>query len=85
MYLFELNMSNIKSEALLQNSLKSNCVQESFYNKVQATWKSQTFRFTFYSARVFSSEICEFLRTPFENTNNSVEHLRLCKVLFVNR
>ena len=36
MYLFDLNMSNMKSEALAdkipQKSLENNCVQESFLN-----------------------------------------------------
>ena len=34
--------------------------------------------------RCFPVKFAKFLRTPFENTNNSVEHLRSCKVLFVN-
>ena len=71
MYLFELNVSNIKSEALaqecskgkvfLKNSVepteKQLCKVVIYIMKVQATWMNQTFRFTFYSAQVFSSEI----------------------------
>ena len=34
--------------------------------------------------RCFPVKFAKFLRTPLENTNNSVEHLRSCKVLFVN-
>ena len=44
--------------------------------RVQAAWQSQTFRFTYYMAQVFSSEICELFKNTFENSNNSVEHLR---------
>ena len=78
MYLFELNMSNMKSEALaqecckksiLQNSAelteKQLCAEVSFKMKVQTAWINQTFRFTFYSARVFSSEICEIFKNTF--------------------
>ena len=78
MYLFELNMSNIKSEALtqecskkciLKNSAelteKQQCARIFFVMKVQAAWINQTFRFTFYSARVFSSEICEIFKNTF--------------------
>ena len=43
-----------------------------------------TFRFPFHPAQVFSSEICKIFRNTLENTNNSVEHLRSCKVLFVD-
>ena len=43
-----------------------------------------TFRFPFHPAQVFSSEICKIFRNTFENTNNSVEHLRSYKVLFVD-
>ena len=87
-YLFDLNMSNMKSVALVQecfkrnvflenlrNSLKNNCVQESLL-----WWRRSphgSFRFTFYPAQVLFSEIREI----FENTNNSVEHLRSCKVI----
>ena len=35
---------------------------------VQPAWINQTFIFTFYPAQVFSGEICEILRTPFEKT-----------------
>ena len=52
--------------------------------KLQAVWINQTFRFTFYLAQVFSSEICEIFKKTFENTNNSLERLRSCKVLFLN-
>ena len=51
---------------------------------MQAALINQTFRFTFYPAQVFSSEICKIFRNTFENTNNSVEHLPSHKVLFVN-
>ena len=61
----------------LRNSLKHNCVQESLIMKVQPAWINLSFRFTFYPAQVLSSEIREI----FENTNNSVEHLRSCKVI----
>ena len=67
MYLFNLNMSNIKSEALaqecskkgiLKNSVelteKQLCAGVSFIMKVQAAWTNQTFSFTFCSTRVFS-------------------------------
>ena len=33
--------------------------------KVQGIWINQTFRFTFYSARVFSSEIWEIFKNAF--------------------
>ena len=50
--------------------------------KVQAAWMNQTFRFTFYSAQVFSSDIWEILKNTF--WEHSVEHSRSSKVLFVN-
>ena len=50
--------------------------------KVQAAWMNQTFRFTFYSAQVFSSEFEKFLRTPFENIPLNIRARH--KVLFVN-
>ena len=78
MYFFELNMLNIKSEALAQefsqNGILKNyaeltekqlCAGTSFKMKVQAAWINQTFRCTFYSARVFSSEICEIFKNIF--------------------
>ena len=77
MYVFDLDMSNIKSEVLtqerskrkvflkvLQNSLENNCAEAPFIMKVQAAWLSQTFTFIFYWAQVFSSAICEIFRTP---------------------
>ena len=51
---------------------------------MQAAWINETFRFTFYPAQVFSSEIYENFKNTFENTNRSLEHLRSCKVLFIN-
>ena len=96
MYLFNLNMSNIKSEALaqecskkgiLKNSVelteKQLCAGVSFIMKVQASWINETFRFTFYPAPMFSSEISEIFKNTFENSKSSVEHLPSSKVLFV--
>ena len=50
--------------------------------KVQAAWMNQTFRFTFYSAQVFSSDIWEILKNTF--WEHSIEHSLSSKVLFVN-
>ena len=72
-------MSNIKSEALvqecskrkvflkiLQNSLKKQlCVEVSFIMKIQPACINQTFRFTFYPAQVFFSEIYEIFKNTF--------------------
>ena len=94
MYLLDLdlsniNMSNIKSEALAQECYKrkvflrilqnSLCAGGSFTMKVQAAWMNQTFRFTFCPAQVFSRKTCENFRNIFENTNNSLDNLRSCK------
>ena len=56
MYLFDLDMTNIKSEApaqewskrkiflkILQNSLENNCVRESLIMKVQVSWINSNF------------------------------------------
>ena len=91
MYLFDLNMSNIKLEALaqefskrkvflkiLQNSLenKQEC-RSLFYNEGAGCMdKVKLSRLHFYPAQVFSSEICEIFKNTFENTNISVEYLR---------
>ena len=50
--------------------------------KVQAAWMNQTFRLTFCSAQVFSSEIWDIFKNTF--WEHSVEHSRSSKVLFVN-
>ena len=89
MYLFDLYMWNIKSEAraqecskrkvflrILQNSL---CAGVSFIIKIQAAWINQTFMFTFYPAQVFSSEICEIFRNTLKTPT-----IPSYKVLFVN-
>ena len=62
MYLFDLNMSNIKSEAFAQTKVFLKILQNQLKNK----------------------KLAKFSRTPFENINNSVEHLRSCKVLLVD-
>ena len=51
--------------------------------KVQAALINQTFRFTFYPAQVFSSEIFKNFRNTFENTNNSVELRKFLKQSFI--
>ena len=56
---------------------KQLCAGVSFITmKVQASWIKSNFTFKFYTAQVLSSEICEIFKNTFENTNNSVEHLR---------
>ena len=72
MYLFDLNMSNIKSAVLAQECSKGKvfliknsaeptekqpCTGVIYIMNMQAAWMNQTFRFTFYSAQVFSNEI----------------------------
>ena len=59
MYLFDLNMSNIKSEALAQECSKRKVFLKILQNPLE-------------------KKIAKFLRTPFEKTSNSVEHLRSC-------
>ena len=66
MYLFDLNMSNIKSEALAQECPK----RKVFWKILQSPLKIKKF--------------AKYLRTPFENTNNTIEHLGSRKMLFVN-
>ena len=79
MYLFDLNISNIKSQALAQECPKRKvfwknfaeptekqlCAGAFFIMKVQAAWMNQTFRFTLYSTQVFSSEIYETFKNTF--------------------
>ena len=70
------NSAELTEKQLVQLSL--------FIMKVQAALINRTSRFTFYQAQVFSSEVCKIFRNTFEKTNNSVEHLRSYKVLFVD-
>ena len=58
-----------------------------------STIKSEALAQEFSKSKVFlkilhnplkNKEFAKFLGTHFENTNNSVEHLRSCKVLLVN-
>ena len=46
------------------------CAGVFFIMKVWAVWMKSNFYFTFYPAQV------EIFKNTFENTNNSVEHLR---------
>ena len=55
---------------------KTTVCRSVFHNAGAGCMDSQTFTFTFYLEQVFSSEICEIFKNPFENTNNSAEHLR---------
>ena len=99
MYLLELNISNMKSEALAQGCSKIGilknsaeltekqllCAGVSFIMKVQTSWINQYILGSHFTRQeCFPMKFAKFLRTPFENTNSSVEHLRSCKVLFVD-
>ena len=78
MYLFDLNMSNKKSEALaqecskrkvfikiLQKSLESNCVQESLLNKRAGCMeKAKLLRSHYTRHKYFPVKFAKFLRTP---------------------
>ena len=89
MYLFDLSMPNIKSEALaqecserkivlnfLQNSLKNNCLQDFLKLRCRLNTKIPVFTFSLYPTQGFSSENCKVFSNTFVNTNNFVEHLQ---------
>ena len=68
MYLSGLNMSNIKSRS---EALAQECSKRKVFLKIlQNPLKKKKF--------------AKFLKTPFENTNSSVENLRSCEVLLAN-
>ena len=60
-----------------RSNWKTTVCRSLFYNESAGFMDKVTlFTFKFYPAQVFSSEICENFNNTFDNTNNSVEHLR---------
>ena len=52
--------------------------------KVQAAWINQFLGSHFTRRGCFPVKFAKFLKTTFENTNNSVEHLRSCYLQIVD-